>query len=40
MNESCHPHDYSHEVRVDGKILAPNIAEGEAYMNELFHKYE
>ena len=40
INESCHLHDYSHEVGVDGKILAPNIAEGEAYMNELCHEYK
>ena len=40
MNESCHIHDYSHEVGVDGKTLAPNIAQGEACMNELFHGYE
>jgi len=41
MNESFHSHAYSHgEVRVDGEILAPNVIEGEAYLNELCYIYE
>jgi len=32
INESCFIQDYSHEVEVDAKILAPNIVEGEEYI--------